>query len=128
MSDFVLGEEFLMDHGHAATPTDLNSSEDLRHLFITPDGQLQMSGGDGLLLFCGGDVTGLLKNLLHEVLHHGSQEGGTGRADSLSDTSLLHQTAASAYLEQKSSFLGPGGLLLFRFNGLGDGGFAWWHL
>ena len=89
--------------GQDASLGDGDPSEQLVQLFVVPDGQLEVTGVDPLLLVVASGVAGQLEDLSGEVLHDGRQVDGSACSNTLGVVTLTEETVDSADWELKTS-------------------------
>ena len=97
-----------MDVGQNPSLGDGDSSQKLVQLLIVPDGQLEMTRDDPLLLVVPGSVPSQLEDLGSEVLHDSSQVDGSSTSHPLGVVSLAQKTVDPSHGELKSSPDSPG--------------------
>ena len=76
-SALLLADERLVDVGDDSTASDGGLDQSVQ-LLVSPDGELEMSGGDSLHLQVLTGVTGQLEDLSSEVLQDGGAVDGSG--------------------------------------------------
>ena len=76
-SALLLADERLVDVGDDSTASDGGLDQSIQ-LLVSPDGELEMSGGDSLHLQVLTGVTGQLEDLSREVLQDGGAVDGSG--------------------------------------------------
>ena len=92
-----------VDVGKNSTLGNGDSSQELVELLIVPDGELEVTRDDPLLLVVPGSVPSQLEDLGSEVLHHSSQEDGSSTSNPLGVVSLPQVAVDPSNWEQKSS-------------------------
>jgi hypothetical protein len=101
----LLGEEDLVNVGENTTAGNGNVTEKLVQLFIVANGQLEMTGRNGLLLVVSSSISGQLKDFSSQVLQDGSEvDGGTG-TNTLSIVALAEETMDTTNGELESSLI-----------------------
>ena len=95
-----------MECGNDCAPLGGHVLEDDVQFFIVADSKLDVSWGDGLLLVFVSALTRQIEDFHAEVLEGSSREDTSTGADSLSVSSLLDLSVASADWEDDSSSLG----------------------
>ena len=99
----LLGQENSLDVGEHTTLSDGDTREKLVQLFIIPDGQLEMSGVDSLLLVVPGGVASQLEDLGGQVLHDCGQVDGGTSAYTLRVVALAEKTVDTSNGELEPS-------------------------
>ena len=103
-----LRQEDRVDVGQNSSLGDGDSSKQWVELLIVPDGELEVTGNDPLLLVVPGSVPSQLEDLSSEVLHHSSQVDGSSTSNPLGVVSLPQVAVDPSHGELKSSSDGPG--------------------
>lgn len=104
----TLGQENLVDLGQDTTGSNGNFTEELVQLIVRADGELQVTGRDGLLLVVSSSVTGEFKNFSSQVLEDGSQVDGGTRTNALGIVTLAEETVNTTDGELESSLVRTG--------------------
>merc|ERR1719461_308528 len=109
----LLADERLVDVGDDSTTSDGGLDQSVQ-LLVSPDGELEMSGGDSLHLQVLTGVTGQLEDLSGEVLQDGGAVDGSGGSNTATaEGPGLQMTVDPSNRELKSSSGAPrDGLLL----------------
>ena len=102
----LFGQENSLDVGKYTALSDGHSSKELVQLFIVPDGQLKVAWVNSLLLVVASGITGQLKDLCRQVLHHCSQVYGRSCSDPLAVVSVPQHPVDSANGEGQSGASG----------------------
>lgn len=123
----ALGEEDLVDLGQNTARGNGNLTEELVQLVVRPNGKLEMTGADGLLLVVSSSVSGQLKNLSSQVLQDGSQVDGGARTNALGIVALAQEAVNTTNGELQACLVRAAGgfvrVLLSSFSlGHGDVG------
>ena len=92
-----------MDVGQDTTSSDGDFAQQLAQLLVVPDGQLQVTGDDPVLLVVTSSITSQLKQLGSEVLEHGCQVHRGTSTHALGIAALLQETGDTAHRELKTS-------------------------
>lgn len=108
----ALGEEDLVDLGQDTTAGNGNLAEELVELIIRADGELEVTGRDGLLLVVSGSVTGELEDLSSQVLEDGSQVDGGAGTNALGIVALAEETMDTTNGELETSLVRTAGGLV----------------
>lgn len=98
-----------MDVGEDTTRGDGNVAEQLVQLLVVADGQLEMTGSNGLLLVVGGGIASEFKDFSRQVLEHGSQVDGGTRTNALGIVALSEETVNTTDGELESGLFGARG-------------------
>ncbi len=102
----LLGEENALDVGQNTSLSNGNLAEKLVQLFVIPDGKLEMSGVDSLLLVVTGSVAGQLQDLSSKVLHDCGKVHWSSTSNALSVVAILQETVDTTDGELESSTVG----------------------
>ena len=100
-----LGKKDVVDVREDTTGGNGDVAEKLVQFFVIADGELKMTGRDGLLLVIVGSVTGQFEDFSGQVFKDGSQVDGGTRADALSIVSTTKKTMDTTNRELKTSFV-----------------------
>lgn len=104
----LLGQEDLMNVGEDTTASNGNITEKLVQLFVAADGQLEMTGRDGLLLVVSSSVASQLEDFSSQVLEDGCEVDGSTRTNALSIVALAEETMDTTDGELESGLVGTG--------------------
>ena len=92
-----------MDVGNDSTLGDGDSSKKVVQLLIVPDGELEVTRDDPLLLVVPGSIPSQLDDLGSKVLHDSSEVDGSSSTNLFSVVSLAEKTVDPSNWELKSS-------------------------
>lgn len=92
-----------MNVGHNTTSSDGNVTEKLVQFFVIADGELQVTGRDGLLLINRGSVTSQFKDFSGQVFQDSSQVDWSSGTDTLSVVTLAQEAVDTTDWELESS-------------------------
>ena len=104
----LLGQEDLVNVGEDTTASNGNVTEKLVQLFVAADGQLEMTGRDGLLLVVSSSVASQLEDFSSQVLEDGCEVDGSTRTNALSIVALAEETMDTTDGELESGLVGTG--------------------
>merc|ERR1712241_102264 len=114
----LLADERLVDVGDDSTARDGSLDQSVQ-LFVPPDGELEMSGGDSLHLQVLTGVAGQLEDLSREVLQDGGAVDGSGGSNTATaEGPGLQMTVDPSYRKLQSSSGAPRNGLLLRLPGI----------
>merc|ERR1712241_869857 len=114
----LLADERLVDVGDDSAASDGGLDQSVQ-LLVSPDGELEMSGGDSLHLQVLTGVASQLEDLSREVLQDGGAVDGSGGSNTATaEAPALQMTMDPSNRELKSSPGRPGDGLLFGFPGV----------
>ena len=102
------GEEEDVDVGEDTAGSDSGVGHEFVKLFIIADCQLDVSGHNSGLLVVLSGISSEFKDLSSEVLKHSSQVDWSTSTNSVSISSLLHESCESSNRELKSSLMRSG--------------------
>lgn len=104
----LLGQKDLVNVGEDTTASNGNVTEKLVQLFVAADGQLEMTGRDGLLLVVSSSVASQLEDFSSQVLKDGCEVDGSTRTNALSIVALAEETMDTTDGELESGLVGTG--------------------
>ena len=97
-----------MDVGQNSSLGDGDSIQEFVQLLIVPDGELEVTRNDPLLLVVPGSVPSQLEDLGSEVLHHGSQVDRSSTSNTIGVVPLPQVAVDPSNREDESSSGTPG--------------------
>ena len=107
----LLGQKYGLDVREDTSLSDGDSSKKVVQLLIVPDGELEVTRDDPLLLVVPGSIPSQLDDLGSKVLHDSSQVDGSSSTNTASVVSLPEKTVDPSNRELETSSDSPGYLL-----------------
>lgn len=101
----LLGEQDLVNVGQNTTRGNGDVAEELVQFLVVADGQLKVTGRNGLLLVVSSSVSGQLENFSSQVFQDGSEVDGSTGTNTLGIVSLAEETVDTTNGELESSLI-----------------------